>query len=430
MANLASIILEGSNQTPSVDLGNYDYSDMVVEESSYSDAAVATLFTDIMEAEQSYMVADVVGAATIIRENKLGHNIDPVVVSEGVVKNGIAKLKAAFQKFIAKIKEYYKRVINWFKAMFSNGEDFVKNYGDMIKKKAAKVKDFSYTGYKYTKSAGDTLVSGITDKVNAKLVGCLNGYDFIKEISTSQEFNKMLRDKKVIDASFKEDGKPTASEEVDKFLSGTLKYADIAEMKTAITEAYRDGDDKKSEIKDFEANSVDEMITYLKTSKKVISDLEKQLNNYEEKTNKVISKLNKFESEKDEQGGSNLVSNASYVSSLMTAYLNLYKAPCEVQIAIYKAMATDFLGVLKKFYNFKGNKGAYAAESAEVFDEEAYATLENYLVLEGCKKSCSEGCDEEDDSSDDEEDVEEKCGKGTTESVVAGILEQAAAFTL
>lgn len=417
MANLASIILEGSNQVPSVDTGNYDYSDTAIAESSYADAAIATLFSDVMESEQSYMVADVVGAATVIRENANGNQVDPVAVSESVIKNGIAKIKAAFQKFIAKIKEYYKRVIDWFKAMFSNGEDFAKNYGDMIKKKAAKVKDFHYTGFKYTASAGDARVTEVTNKVNAQMQNLIGGYDFVKEAKTTKEFSDHLRQSKAISASFKEDDKPTSSEVVDKFLSEQLKADDIADLRTNLIELYHDGDDKKSDIKDFEANSVDSMVTFLKSSKKTISEFEKQLKNYEEKTNKVISKLNGFESVKDEEGGSNLVSNASYISGIMTAYLNLYKVPCEVQIAVYKAMASDFLGALKKFYNFKGNA---VKESAEVFDAEAYATLENTLVLEG--EDCGDGECEGGDGDD-------KPAEGTTESAIAGILEQATAYT-
>ena len=431
MANLAKIILEGSDQVPSVDLGNFDYSDTAITESSYSDAAVATLFSDIMEAEQGYMVADVVGAATVIRESANGNQVDPVAVSESVIKNGIAKIKVAFQKFIAKIKEYYKRVIDWFKAMFSNGEDFAKNYGDKIKKKAAKVKEFHYTGYKYNTEAGGTRVTEIKDKVNTKMQKLIGGYDFVKESLTTQEFRQKLRDSKAISNTFKDDDKPTSTEVVDKFISEELKASDISDLRTTLIETYRDGDDKKSDIKDFEANSVDSMISFLKSSKKTISEFEKQLKNYEEKTNKVISKLNGFESIKDEEGGSNLVSNASYISGIMTAYLNLYKVPCEVQIAIYKAMSSEFLGALKKFYNFKGNA---VKESTEVFDAEAFATLENALVLEGCgsndveegcgSKKIEEGCGGKGCDSDD--DDEKECA---TESAIAGILEQATAYT-
>ena len=57
-------------------------------------------------------------------------------------------------------------VIDWFKAMFSNAETFAKQYGDMIKKKAQKVKDFHYTGFKTISStlfASKSLISDLEE---------------------------------------------------------------------------------------------------------------------------------------------------------------------------------------------------------------------------------------------------------------------------
>lgn len=413
MANLASVILEGSNLGSSMSLDKYEFdANLVVEESSFSDAAVATLFSDIMEAEQSYMVADVVGAATIIHENSNGSDVDPVDVQESVIKSGITKIKVAFQKFIAKIKEYYNRVINWFKAMFSNAGDFVKNYGDMIKKKAGKVKGFHYTGYKYDQKAGESKADSIRKSVDNKMQDIVKGYDYIGVAHTSKEFNEHMR-KNVLKSSFDDDNKTSANEEVDNFLTKEFHVSDISELKTSVIEAYRNGDDSKSDIKDFEANSVSDMLDFIKSSGSLINKLQKQLHNYEEKTKSVISKLNKFETVKEDgDGADNIVANASYVSSLMSAFLNVYKAPCEVEISVLKAMSHEYLGALKKFYNFKGNA---VKESANVFDAEAYAMLENAIILEG----------------DDDSDPEGESGDGdaTTESVVAGILEQAAKYT-
>ena len=414
MANLASVIMEGALVSSRVDMGNYDYSETAIAESSYSDSAVASLFTDIMEAEQAWMVADVVGAATVIRENTLGNQVNPVAVTEGIIKSGIEKIKSAFQKFIAKIKEYYKRVIDWFKAMFSNGEDFAKNFGDMIKKKAQKVKDFEYTGWNYTADKGDAKVLDIRNKVEKEMQTIIGEFDFAKEAKTKKELAAHLRSKGTISKDFKEDDATPASEVVEKYLEDNFKYSDVSELRSELTELYHDGDTSKQKIKNFEANSVDSMVKFLKESTKTISKFENQLKTYEEKTNKVISKLNGFESEKDEEGGDNLVANASYLSSIMTAYLNVYKAPCEVQIAVYKAMASDYLGTLKKFYNYKGNA---IKESADVYDLDGYAMLES-SVLEGSK------ADSEPEGDGDGEEKED----AATESMISGILEQASSF--
>lgn len=418
MANLASVILEGANSVaPSVDLGDYDYSETILAESSFLNSAMATLFTDIMEAEQNYMVADVIGAATIIRENSLGNFVDPVVVTENVFKNGIGKIKAAFQKFIAKIREYYKKVIDWFKAMTSNAEDFVKNYGDAIKKKGQKAKEFSYTGFKYTIAAGDSKCKELSDAANSMILSQIEIYDKVSDSKSTADFKAEIASK--LKADFKEDDHPTASDMVEKFLSGK-KYDDLADVRKSLTETYRDGDDKKKTIKGFEDNSVNEMVTYLKTSKKDIDKFQKDLNTYESNVKKIISKLNKIESkEGTDISSDNQVQNASYLSSVISAFLNVYKVPCEVQIALHKEIVTAWLGVLKKLYNYRGKE---VRESADIFDAEAYAMLENSIILEG------------DDESDDEDEVSEgkdcEDAEECTESAIASILEQASRFTM
>lgn len=413
MANLASIIMEGSGYgTPSVDLGNYDYSDKVITESSYLNSAFATLFTDIMEAEQSFMVTDIIGAATVIRENSLGNNVDVVAVAEGAIGNAIEKIKNAFRKFINKIKEFYHKVINWFKAMFSDAEKFVKNFGDTIRAKSRKAKGFKYSGFKYDLSKGTTEADKVKKAVEGQIDGALTGFNMISDNLTKAEFKEKINGH--LDGNFKEDGQESASDKVEKFLS-TIHYSDIDDLRTSLTEIFRGDSTSKEVIEDFEGNSVDTMLKFLKDSNKTISKLNKDLTKFEEKVKKVIGWLDKLDKLSDNDATNDAkVSNASYLSSVITAYLNLYKVPCNVEIAINKEVAKEWLGALKKFYNFKPAK-----ESAEVFDAELYATLETSMLLE----------------SDDEYDDDDKSGKGgkdteeCTESAISSILDMASNFS-
>ena len=424
MANLATVIMEGAGfGSSSVDMGDYDFSASALGEASYMESAVATLFTDIMEAEQGYMVSEVVAAATIVREGSLGNEVDGPAIFEGVVGNGIAKIKAAFQKFIAKVKEFYHKVINWFKAMFSNAENFVKNFGKAIKDKARKAKGFQYTGFKYTMSTGDAKVKKLKDDINKEMVARIGDFDFMAKGTSVNDFKAAVASK--VSSSFKEDDNPTATEVVEEFI-GTLGYDDIEDMKTGLTEDYRDGSNAKVTIVDFDGNSVDTMLNFLKDSKKTISGLETDLANYETKVKNIVSKLDKYDGGKGD-GADNIVANASWISSIMTGLLNLYKVPCNIEIAIKKAMAKEWLSALKKFYNYKATK-----ESVEVYDDEAYATLENSLILEA---DCEDG--------ECEEPAEEGCGGGKkknmegcsstkeacSESAVADILELASRYT-
>lgn len=419
MAMMSAMIMEGVNAgSADTDLyGSYDFSASAIAESSYMTSACATLFSNIMEAEQGFMVSDVVGAATVIREQRAGNEIDQVAVYEGIIQSGIEKLKSAFQKFIAKVKEYYKKVIDWFKAMFANAETFAKQYGDMLKKKAQKVKDFHYTGFKYTITNGDKKADAFGEAVKSKMNDLIGkDYDIAKTAKTKQEFHEMLRSSGTLAADFKEDDKPTSTEEIEKFISSKSSSSDISDLRTELIEEYQDGDSSKSDIKDFEANSVDEMVKFLKDSNNKTTKWESQLKTYEEKVGKVIQKLNSFMAKDGEAGGDNLVSNASYISSLMSAYLNLYKVPCEVKIGMYKAISRDWLGVLKKFYNFKGN----AVKESVEYDPESIAMLESSLVLEG--EDCGDGGDG-DGGKSSKPDKGDDGGEAATESAVSGILE-------
>lgn len=423
MSMVATLIMEGGGAgSVTTDLyGSYDFSASAITESSYMTSACATLFSNVMEAEQEFMVSDVVGAATVIREQRAGNDIDQVAVYEGIVKSGIEKLKNAFQKFIAKVKEYYKRVIDWFKAMFAGAETFAKQYGDMLKKKAQKVKDFHYNGFKYTITAGDKKADDFGNAVKNKMNDLIgSGYDIASTSNTKAEFYDNLRKSGKLDAAFKEDDKPTSTEEVEKFISSKSGSTDISDLRTELIEAYQDGDSNRSDIKDFEANSVDEMTKFLKDSNNKTTKWEAQLKTYEEKVNKVIQRLNSFTAKDGETGGDNLVSNASYISGLISAYLNLYKVPCEVKIGMYKVISKEWLGVLKKFYNFKGN----AVKESVEYDPESIAMLESSLVLEG--EDCGDGGDGDDGKSSKPDKGGD--GEAATESAVSGILEIAGRY--
>lgn len=411
MANLASVIMEGSGfGSLSVDLGNYDYSDTILAESSFINSAMATLFTDVVAAEQSYMVSDVVAAATYIHEASNGNTIDAYALLEASVGGAIDKIKNAFKKFINKIKEYYHKVIDWFKAMFSNAEKFVKNFGDTIKEKSRKVKGFKYEGFKYTISAGEAEVEKLRKAIDSEIKRTIEGFDFVANSPTSEDFKTKILSK--LDVNFNEDDLPSSSEVVDEYIEKNLKYSDTTEMKSEVADKFRDDMSKKSTITDFEGNSVDSMIKFLKDSSSTISKLENQLSKYEENVKKVIKQLDKAENwetkgEGNDSANTAKVSHASYLSSIITGLLNTYKVPCEVEIQIKKDITKDWLGALKKFYNYRPAK-----ESVEVYDAEAYATLENYIILEGGGNG-----------DDDDEEVNESYG-----SDIADILDLASKY--
>lgn len=422
MSNLATMLMEGANAyTPETLYGDFDFSATAVAESEYMGEACAELFSGIMEADHHYMVADVVATATIIHENANGGNVDVQAVSEGIIKDGVARLVAAFKKFIAKIKEFYKRVIDWFKAMFSKSSDFVSKFGSKMKDKAKKVKGFEYKGFKYKIAAGDTAAEGFAAEVKKLMVGTVDGIDFAKEGITKDELSERLRNKGVITGKFDDEKAPSTTDAVEKVISskGPNGASNAAELREELVKKYTDDETAKVVIKDFEGNSVDSMLAFLKDANTKISKFQGQLKSFESSTDSIIKKLNGIKAADDSKEESAIVSNASYISSFMSAYLNLYRIPCDVQISMYKTISKEWLGAMKGFYNYKGNKPV--KESVEL-DLDSYATLESTLVLEGCGDGASDCGGKGEGSEKDEKD------ESATESALSSILEAANAY--
>lgn len=454
MTSLARMVMEGTHQlggtTSSVDLSGFDYSKSALMESSYLDSACATLFAEIMESDQRAMVADVIVGANNLKAIQEGTTYNAQAAMEGFFSDLIDKIINSLKSFWAKVKEFFKKVIEWFRAMFSNAEEFAKRYGKELVDKANKQKGFKYEGFKYTQSEGDKLVGEFIDKIDSAITDKIFGafdrvYTKDGTVSSSGKSENLGSRKDGSNAvslddargaavdylaqaftpGFKEDGKPSSSDIIDGFLSKDLKVEDQSDMVKSIRDKYRDNEDTKTTIVDFEANSVSSMVEFLKNSSKAISDIQKAEKTLENPIEQMIKKLNGFKSKETGEAASAQTSQLSYAAGIGSAFLNLMKSCFTAKIDAYKEMSSTWLGVLKRFYNYRGVK-----ESVVVFDPEAYAALENSIIFEsdepetgdddgGDKKGNDKGSD---DSGEDKENKEDK-EKPTEESAVAALLE-------
>jgi hypothetical protein len=396
----------------------YDFSDTALESTSYYDSAVATLYTDIMETESEFMAADVIATATIIYESNNGNgNIDKMAIMEGVVGGAIEKIKQAFIKFKEKVKAFFKKVIDYFKVLFASGEKFVKEFGDGLKKK--KTKGFVYQGFTYKISDGDAHVEFIRKAADDALSEEMSALDEfsknLNENTTVDDFNDVIKNK-VLNGEFKGDSLPTASEFVDSILSKKCKISDASEVRQSIVDKYRNDETEKHAITEFEVASVDEMLKFIKEkgTKTYISKLEKENKDMEKGITEIIKILDKYKAADESDAEANKVKHASYLSSCLTQTLNVLKSVTNAKIEIYKAVNTEWLGALKKFWRYREVK-----ESIDFYDEDSLALLESEDNL--CFESKG-GSDDDDDSDDKDDSVEE--------SAVSRILEQAALFSL
>lgn len=373
---LADAILEGMSVNNN-NAFDYDASNIVVEDANFFASACSSLYVDIMESDNKFMSEDITSSAICVKGMLEGADrteYGPVL--EGLFKNAIDRIISAFSKFKAKIIEYYHKVIDWFKAMFSGSKKFVTEYGKTLQTKASKVKGFEYNGYPYNVSSGDSTVTSACNEIDRKIKDTLGSYDVIKGTKTKKELYDHLKANHIISNKFDESSKPSASEVVEDFLSSNfsaVKVVDISDLTTELIEVYRGGSSKEI-IKDFSSTPVGTMCDFLKTSDDKIKKFESQMKKFESSVNNAVSKLNSFKAEDDSIESQNLISNANYVSSLLTQYLNLYRVPCSVQIQMYKEISKSWLGTLKGFYRYNGKKGVNEstdiAYTMEVTDDE------------------------------------------------------------
>ena len=139
--SLVSTLMSGVTES-ALNLGEFDYSSEASMESYWLDAACESLVSDIYSIDRAYLTADVIGEVKTVTEGA-----DPQVLLEGMIATGIEKIKNAFRKFLAKIKEWAAKVKRFFKIIFLKGKDFVKEFGKEIRTKS--VKGFKYKGYIY-----------------------------------------------------------------------------------------------------------------------------------------------------------------------------------------------------------------------------------------------------------------------------------------
>jgi len=359
--SLARTLMGANNAvvTESVDVTGYDFSEKVMMESSWVDAACESLFTDIYNVDKAFAVADVMGEVQVMTEGA-----NPEVVLEAIVKGGIEKLKDAFKKFWAKLKAWFAKIKDHFKKIFMHGKKFVTEFEKKIKDKArAKdgMKGFKYTAFKYDFAKGDSAADGLFGDVEKKVNGLLDLAEGVSyKYSTDDLIAETLKKQGLASTEAKA---PSSSEMQDEFCKGcSVKGADISEVTTKLEELYRSGEDQMEEFEEFETASIDEMIDFIKTFDKKVSEIEKAERAFEKQINSIIKTLDNVKKNDDKTGGDKGYKVAQKLSGYMSALLTVGKVPSTVKAAAYREAAGVYERVLKSFLSFKPVKEGAEAE--------------------------------------------------------------------
>lgn len=89
-------------------------------------------------------------------------------VFEGAISDTMEKVKAFLKKLWEKVKAFLHQVKRYIDAMFMSGKEFAKKYKKDITEANKKLKDFSFTMYKYDDTALDTLNKDIDVETRAQ----------------------------------------------------------------------------------------------------------------------------------------------------------------------------------------------------------------------------------------------------------------------
>lgn len=363
--------------------------------SEYLSAAMVELTESLCDIDKQYMVADVIGSVKVLTEGA-----DVEAVTEGIISTGIEKIKAAWKKLLAKIKEYYKKVVDFFKAMFLTGKKFVDEFGARLQDKAASA-NFKYSGYEYKKDAGDSLINKIVTSGTTTVKKLMN--DFNGDLTTAQGLSKSELGK-LVGTTNEDDLKLSESEYEDKFCSDNSGATNLEELVKKIGKTYRDGD-IKSEGVSLSKSDATMMCEFISSSNKVIRTINDDQEALSGSINGIIKKLNSLG--KDDEG----YKAASIVSRYMTRIVTVMERSTAERVTIYREMVRNFTAVLKALYRFKPAKEGFDpsmdVEMEEGCDQTADEDLKDMeealqIYLEG---DCNEEDDDDDDKDDD--DVEE-----------------------
>lgn len=391
--SLVRTLMSGVTES-ATDLSQFDYSSEASMESFWLDSACESLVNDIYSVDRAYRTADIIGEVKVLTEGA-----DPSVLLEGIISSGIEKIKEAFKKFLAKIKEWAAKVKRFFKIIFLKGKDFVKEFGKEIRTKS--VKGFKYKGYNYaiedTDGEVDTMIGTIGKEINT-LLSLADGAsrDTKVDAITTDDIKGMLNV-----------GDKSSSDWQDELCKKCKSScSDLTELGEYLTEQYRGGDNDKEEIEDFEGrNDPSDMLSFIEGYDKEIKKVEKDERDFEKEINAIIKNLDKMASTskkdrteiKDTTG--TVVTDKAYkaastVSSYLSAALTIQKTIVDKKVSMHKEACGAFTTILKSFLRFKPAKESHDLALAD----DIIALTEAGDVVEPDVSAEEEGADTEKDS--------------------------------
>lgn len=382
--SLVNTILENYNNYGGGSVGSVNrkaYANATVE--GYEcDYAMLECLTEIVNADRIVASADVMGSMTMLLEGT-----DVSVAMEGVIANACERIKNAFLKLKDTIVAWFKKAIDWIVSFTKNGKAFVEKYGDIIKKKD--LKGFKYSGYVWTKAAGDAVV----DTAVKSMVGSING--MINDLGNAADASAdSLNYTKVVDHN--KDYKET----VIKGLG--IGATTMGEINKEVSKAYRNGKDSHDSDMTLNSGQVTEYLGYIADGKDLIKKLKEDQSKFEKELNAVIKTLNTIARKEDKSGDKS--KNASAVSKCLNDIFVVKRRVHDAQVANYRTMLKSETSIMRQLLHYNPKDDKKTPVQNGFFDPDLYEMFAADPMLES------------DDIASDETDFIEECDDFTEES--------------
>lgn len=261
---------------------------------------------------------------------------DPEALMEGTIKDFFKKIIEALKKFWAKVKAWFKGVIENIKVLFMSGEKFIKEYEKKLKEK--KATGFKYRAYKYNSDASFKLGT----KVGAEAAKVLN-------LPTSINADASVEDAK---AKFGEIAELDSTDFVEKVCSSIASNCKtISDIKKECIKVCHNNSDEPQDWVDFNGNSKDEMIDGVKNYKKSMDIVNKMATETDAKFSNLIKAFTSLE--KSIKDNSSLTSVIGKVSTNAKSVISLYQGFNATAISLAKEEYATYLSILKRYAVYK-----------------------------------------------------------------------------
>jgi len=318
------------------DISKYDHIQPTTE-------ALEQIITE--SAKDSYKLRAGMYVSDVMMEQAvLFESADPEVLLEAFGKGFFAKVKDMFVKMWNAVKAWFEKMKKSLVMFFSSGKTFVDKFENDLRKK--NVKGYKYKSFKYTASKGDAFASKILSTID----------------STENEYENKLGGLDVRSSSKHKDAmdskKDNMKEEYDtnddkESLFKSMGVDSISELQEESYQEYRNGSKEKEEFEDFENNSKDDMMKFIKDSSKNLADLERYQKDMDSHFSKIVKAIETAGNKYKNEEFSKVSPYVSHSVEMLRFCMSIRSALSKMHVEYVKEAASEFESILKGYLRFK-----------------------------------------------------------------------------